>query len=120
MTLLKSLEVWDGAEVEKLSSVRSCVEEAIPVDGPNEEQIRDDNTQSLKHDRPSRCILQIIHLEHIWIKENSDLREQPFEVSKKGRVVERPFTRVLRPSTLPAQEIHGLHTSVYHWEIGRE
>jgi len=120
MTLLKSLEVWDGAEVEKLSSVRSCVEEAIPVDGPNEEQIRDDNTQSLKHDRPSRCILQIIHLEHIWIKENSNLREQPFEVSKKGRVVERPFTRVLRPSTLPAQEIHGLHTSVYHWEIGRE
>jgi hypothetical protein len=76
--------------VVKIADVRR-----VPVDCPNEEQVGEDNTQSLKDDRLGRCILQIIHSEHFRIEEDRDLREKPFEVSKEGRIVQRPFTRFL-------------------------
>lgn len=57
----------------------------------NQEDLSYYDGESLEVDRLPAVILEVVDAEHGWVDQLGNLRHDPFEIGKEGRVIERPF-----------------------------
>lgn len=63
----------------------------VPIESIGEERLSGKDRKPLKGKSWPGLVIQILNVKHCWIDEMSNLRQQPLEVRKEGRVVESPL-----------------------------
>jgi len=78
----------------------------LHVKGEYKHKLRDNDCASLEVDRLPAVVAQVLDLEHRRIGIPGELRECPFEVGEKGRIVQCPFRGFLwREFSLSCSEL---------------